>query len=57
MRFQSTQRLVMRGHIVTDVRKFIYTDANVGDLDARELASRPKAFETHHLRREFNVFF
>ena len=39
MRSQSTQWLVMRGHIVPDVWEFVQTDAHVGDLSVCELSS------------------
>ena len=39
MGFQSTQWLMMRGHIVPDVWEFVQTDAHVGDLGVCELSS------------------
>lgn len=44
MRFQSTQWLMMGGHIVPDVWKFVRADADVGDLGVGELLSW---FEIH----------
>lgn len=37
--FQSTQWLVMRGHIVAYVWKFVQADAHIGNLDVYELLS------------------
>ena len=39
IRFQSTQWLMMRGHIVPDIWEFIQTDTHVGDLGVYELLS------------------